>query len=55
MPVKYQSDTGLDFFNRSQILQAPWQQRCRDACQISERYDHYNVQSRGPRLHEIWR
>ena len=27
--------------------QAPRQQRCRDACQISERYDHYNIQSRG--------
>ena len=27
--------------------QASRQQRCRDACQISERYDHYNIQSRG--------
>ena len=40
-------DSGLDFSNRSQIWQAPRQQRCRDACQISERYDHYNIQSRG--------
>ena len=38
-------DWGLDFFKRSEIWQAPRQQRCRDACQISERYDHYNIQS----------
>ena len=28
------------------------QRRCRDACQISERYDHYNIQSR---CLETWR
>ena len=28
-------------------LQEPRQQRCRDACQISERYEHYTIQSRG--------
>ena len=28
-------------------LKSPRQQRCRDACQIAERYDHYNIQSRG--------
>ena len=40
-------DSSLDFFNCSEIWQAPRQQRCRDACQISERNDHYNTQSRG--------
>ena len=35
-------DSGLDFSNRSEIWQAPRQQRCRDACQISKRYDGYN-------------
>ena len=39
-------DSGLDISNRSEIWQAPRQQRCRDACQISERYDHYNIRSR---------
>ena len=38
---------GLDFFSHPEIWQAPRQQRCRDACQISERYDHCNIQSRG--------
>ena len=38
---------GLDFSNHSEIWQAPRQQRCRVACQISERYEHYNTQSRG--------
>ena len=37
----------LYFSNRSEIWQAPQQQRCRDACQISERYDHYNIKSHG--------
>ena len=37
----------LDFSNRSWIWQTPGQQRCRDACQISERRDRYNIQSRG--------
>ena len=40
-------DWGLNFANHSDIWQAPRQQRCRDACQISERYDHYNIQSPG--------
>ena len=38
-------DSCLDFFNRSEIWQAPRQQRCRDACQISERCDLDNIQS----------
>ena len=40
-------ESGLNFSNRSDNWQAPRQQRCRDACQISERYNHYNTQSRG--------
>ena len=40
-------DSGLDLFGCSEIWQAPWQHCCQDACQISERYDHYNIQSRG--------
>ena len=40
-------DSGLDFSNRFEIWQAPRQQRCRDACQIPERCDYYNTQSRG--------
>ena len=40
-------DSSLDFSNHSWIWQAPRQQRCRDSCQILERYDHYNIQSRG--------
>ena len=40
-------DSGLDFPNRSKIWQAPRQQRCWDACQISERYNRCNIQSRG--------
>ena len=39
-------DSSLDFSNRSDIWQAPRQQRCRDACQISERCDQYSIQSR---------
>ena len=35
------------FFNLSGIWQASWQQRCRVACQISERYDYHNIQYRG--------
>ena len=34
------------FSNHSEIWQAILQQRCRDACQIAERYGHNNVQSR---------
>ena len=40
-------DLVLNFSNHSEIRQAPWQQCCQDACQISEWYDHYNIQSRG--------
>ena len=40
-------DSGLNFPNLFEIWQAPRQQRCRDACQISERHTHYNIQSRG--------
>ena len=36
-----------DFSNCAEIWQAPRQQRCRDACQISERYNHHNIQSSG--------
>ena len=38
-------DSSLDFSSRSDIWRAPRQQRCWDACQISERCDHYNIQS----------
>ena len=34
-----------NFSYRSEIWQIPRQQLCWDACQISERYDHYNIQS----------
>ena len=27
--------------------QEPWQQHCRDTCQVSNRYDHYDMQYRG--------
>ena len=40
-------DSTLDFFIRSEIWQAPRQQRCRDSCKISERCAHHNIQSRG--------
>ena len=35
-------DSDLDFSNCSEIWQAPRQQRCWDACQISEGYDNHN-------------
>ena len=38
---------GVDFFNRSAIWQAHWQQHCRDALLILERCDHYNIKFRG--------
>ena len=38
---------GLTHFNRSEMWQKPQRQPCRDACQFSERYDHYIIQSRG--------
>ena len=37
----------LEAANRSEIWQVPRQRCCRGACQISERYDHCNIQSRG--------
>ena len=37
---------GLDLSNHSEIWQAPRQQGCQDACQISERHDYHNIQSR---------
>ena len=40
-------DSGSNISNHSEIWQAPRQSCCRDACQISERYDRYNIQSRG--------
>ena len=40
-------DSGLDFSSRSNIWQALRQQRYRGARQMSERYDHYSIQSRG--------
>ena len=40
-------DLGLNFYNRSDIWKAPRQQRCRDACRISERCGQYSIQSRG--------
>ena len=40
-------DSCLDITNRFEIWQAPRQRGCRDACQISERCDHYNIQSHG--------
>ena len=38
-------DSGLHFSNRSKF-EAPRQSHCWDVCQISERYDHYNIHSR---------
>ena len=40
-------DSSLDFFNRSEIWEAPQQQWSRTTCPISERYDNYNIQSHG--------
>ena len=39
-------ESGLDFSNRSEIWQAPRQQRFGDACQNPKRYDYYDIQSR---------
>ena len=44
--VSKPQDLGSDFSNRSTIRQASRQRCCRDACQISERYDHHKIQSR---------
>ena len=38
-------NSGLDFSNCSEIWVAPRQQRCQDACEISERCEYYNTQS----------
>ena len=38
--------SGFDLSNRFEIWQALRQQRCRGACQISKRCDHYNIHSR---------
>ena len=40
-------DSGLDFPIAVKNWQAPRPQRCRTACQISQRWDHYNMQSCG--------
>ena len=34
-------NSSYDFSNRSEIWQASRQERCRDACQTSDRYVHY--------------
>ena len=41
---------GFRLSNRSEIWQSTRQQRCQCACQISEWYDHYNIQSRGSEI-----
>ena len=45
-------DSGLSLNNRSGIWQPPRQQRWRDVCEISDRYNHYDIQYRG---FETWR
>ena len=40
-------DSGLNISNRHEIWQAHRQQRCRAACQNSEKYNNYNTQTRG--------
>ena len=47
LPQDLLKSRSLDFSNRSEIWQAFRQQHCLDACQILERYDHYNIQTRG--------
>ena len=44
LAVSRPRDSGLEFSNRSEIWQAHWQQCCWDACLISERFDHCNIQ-----------
>ena len=44
-PVKSR-DSGLEFSIHSEIIQSPLRQHRRDACQISECYDHNDIQSR---------
>ena len=51
-------DMALELFNRSEIWQASRQRSCRDACQIKERYWHFQTQSQGlePSRHSVvWR
>ena len=48
-------DSSFKLFNRSEIWQTFRQHRCRDACQISERYDHFNTHSRGFETSRGWR
>ena len=36
-------DSGLHFPSRFEISHVPQQQHCRDACQMLERYDQYNI------------
>ena len=36
-------DSGLNISYHSEIWHAPRQPRCRDICQISERYDNFNI------------
>ena len=45
--VSKRRDSGLEICESSEIWQASRQQRCRDACQVSEKKNHYSIQSRG--------
>ena len=47
LKVSRPRDSSLELSNRSNVWQDHKQQRRRDACQISERYDYCNIQSRG--------
>ena len=47
-----QRDLYLELYDRSEILQAPQQQCCRCACQISKRCDNFNYQSHG--FESLW-
>ena len=51
--VSNPGDSGLSFSNSPDIWQTPWQKRCRDAWQISERNDHYNIQFRGSETRDL--
>ena len=44
---RHPGDLGLHLAHHSEIWQTPRQLGCWDACQISERYYHYNIQSCG--------
>ena len=41
--VSKPQESASNFFNRFDIWQTPRQQRCRDACRIAKRCDHYNI------------